>query len=251
MPAGRAYIGTSGWNYRHWRGEFYPEKLPQKQWLSHFATQFPTVEINASFYRVPRPEHVERWAKKVPRGFRFALKLWRGVTHYKKLVNAAGALETFFEAADRLDSRRRGPLLVQLPPSQGRDLDKLNRFMDELREASHGRWKVVFEFRHPEWLCDDTYKELDRQRAAICLHDMQDACPTDEPNDASFVYVRRHGPSEERYSGSYSASHIERDAGRIREWLKQGKTVFVYYNNDIGGHAVRNARQLQEAVGAG
>jgi uncharacterized protein YecE (DUF72 family) len=245
----RAWIGASGWNYADWRGKFYPEDLRKADWLSHFAGAFDTVEVNNTFYKLADDHTIEHWAEQTPSRFRFAVKMWRGVSHYKKLKDAGDHLRRFFGPVSTLPARRRGPILVQLPKNQGRDVDKLDRFLDTLREITgNSRWKVAFEFRHADWLCDEVYRVLDRHRAAICLHDMNDQAPTDEPNDASFVYLRRHGTSGEHYHGGYSEAQIRRDAKHIAGWLKQGRTVFAYYNNDVGGHAVEDARRLRETL---
>jgi uncharacterized protein YecE (DUF72 family) len=247
MKSANLYVGTSGWSYSHWaKGRFYPQGLPQGKWLSFYAQHFATVELNASFYRLPRAEMFAKWLDETPSRFRMAVKLWRRVTHQKKLLDSRADLETFFGVVD-FDASRRGPLLVQLPPSMGCDLDRLDTFLEDLHDASgRARWKVAVEFRNTEWLTDETYALLNRHRVALCLADME-RCPITEPNDAGFVYVRRHGPHG-GYRGSYSTTEIHQDATRVRGWLDEGKTVFVYYNNDVGGHAVDNAQALADAV---
>ena len=245
MRRGRAYIGTSGWNYSHWRNRFYPPGLPTRQWLQFLSQEFDTVEVNSSFYRLPRAETVARWSAEVPARFRIALKMWRAVTHYKKLVDCEHQLQQFFEAANRLPSNRRGPILVQLPPSLGLDLPRLNAFLHDLRRAAGAsRWKVAVEFRRNDWLVPEVYQLLDQRRVAICLHDMHDHGDTEQPNNARFVYIRRHGPHGD-YSGSYADDQLRRDAKRIAAWQDAGRTVFVYFNNDAQGHAIRDARRLR------
>jgi uncharacterized protein YecE (DUF72 family) len=242
------YIGTSGWNYADWKERFYPKGLKQSEWLRFLAREFDTTEINNSFYRIPKKEYVERWAGLVPSRFRFSTKLWRGITQYKKLNDCRDELASFLAAFELLPTRKRGPVLVQLPPSQGCDIDKLDRFLDDVRQvASPSRWKVAIEFRNDSWLCDTVYRLLDRYAAALCLHDMAGRAPVNEPNDASFVYVRRHGPQGD-YRGSYSQRELRRDADNIRGWLGRRKTVFVYFNNDIQGYAIHNARQLKKLL---
>ncbi|MGH9630926.1 MAG: DUF72 domain-containing protein [Bryobacteraceae bacterium] len=245
---GKVYIGTSGWNYKHWREEIYPKGLRQASWIDFIAERFNTVEVNTSFYRIPKSETLEQWQAQTPNNFRFAVKLWRGITHYKKLLNSAQYTESFLKAIDVLRPGRRAPLLIQLPPNQRKNTDKLGAFLDELKELSVSKWRVAVEFRHPEWLDQDVYRLLDRRGMAICLHDMSGSA-TGEQNGAKFVYVRRHGGHIGKYHGSYSPEEIESDAKRIRKWLKEGRDVYVYYNNDIGGHAFRNAQQLKAAIG--
>jgi uncharacterized protein YecE (DUF72 family) len=240
----RAWIGTSGWNYTHWRGIFYPQSLRSDDWLRYYARNFDTVELNSSFYRIPAPHLVRGWQERAPVRFRFAVKLWRGITHYRKLKNCSKYLSAFLASAEELESRRRGPLLIQLPPNQGKDLDRLKRFLDDLKDESKSLWKIAVEFRNPQWLCDEVYELLDRRRAAVCIHDMPGSVTT-EPNDASFVYVRRHGSGRGRYVGRYTAAEIEADACRVGKWLRDGRSVYVYFNNDVKGYAIENAQQLK------
>jgi uncharacterized protein YecE (DUF72 family) len=248
MSAARLFVGTSGWNYKHWRNSIYPEGLPQREWLAFTASRFNTVELNTSFYRIPTEKSVLAWQEIAPAGFQFAVKLWRGITHYRKLINTGEFVMRFLDVMNHLQPRSRGPVLVQLPPNQGKDLAKLEAFIDEWHSLDDAKWRVAFEFRNPSWLSADVYKLLDRKRVALCIHDMQHAAAVDEPNDAKFVYIRRHGGSAGRYAGSYSPEQIGRDAARIREWLKEGRDVYVYYNNDIGGHAFRNALTLKDEL---
>ncbi|HVP12988.1 MAG TPA: DUF72 domain-containing protein [Phycisphaerae bacterium] len=247
MARGECYIGTSGWSYAHWaKGRFYPKGLRQGEWLAFLARQFDTVEINASFYRLPRQEYVRRWREVTGGRFRFAVKLWRRITHEKRLADCDSDLESFFSVVNELGPKR-GPLLVQLPPSLQKDPDRLDAFLAALsKTAGRSRWRVAVEFRHRDWLCDEVTSLLDRHRAALCLADLP-RCPVTEPNDAPFVYVRRHGPGG-GYRGCYAPEHIAADAERIRCWVHAGKDVYVYYNNDIDGHAVDNSRQLAEAI---
>ncbi|MFO7905480.1 MAG: DUF72 domain-containing protein [Planctomycetota bacterium] len=247
MSGARVHIGTSGWNYRHWRGRFYPEKLRQADWLTHFAKHFGSVEVNNTFYRVPGVEHVRGWGQQAPAGFRFAVKMWRGITHFKKLKNCREHLETFFSPLSALAVSQRGPVLVQLPANQGKDLEKLDAFLTDLKAVTHpARWKIAIEFRNEAWLCSETHELLDRQRAAICLQDMPPA-DAQWPNDAAFVYVRRHGP-EGDYRGSYPDAVIQEDARRINDWRGEGRNVFIYYNNDAEACAIHDARRLEKTL---
>lgn len=248
MSRGSIHIGTSGWNYAHWRERFYPKGTPQRLWLDTYAKQFETVEVNGSFYKIPKVESVEHWVEAAPSRFRFALKLWRGITHFKKLKDCRDALGRFFEVAEQVPTRQRGPVLVQLPGNQGPDLEKLDTFLNDLKGVTApSRWKVAVEFRHPGWLSKETYRLLDRHRSAVCLHDMGDQAPTEEPNDASFVYVRRHGPRGD-YAGSYSKAALKQDAERMRRWSEQGRPVFVYFNNDGEAAAVKNGLELKRLL---
>jgi uncharacterized protein YecE (DUF72 family) len=249
VAAARAYVGTSGWNYKHWRNLIYPPKFAQKRWLGFTAERFDTVEVNTSFYRIPKSETVAAWQETTPPHFKFALKLWRGITHYKKLLHAAEFTRRFLDVIDTLEPARRAPLLIQLPPNQGIDIPKLDCYLTELNGLFTIPWDVAVEFRNDSWLTSDVYRMLDKHDAALCLHDMLGKAAVDEPNDAPFVYIRRHGTAAGPYAGSYSEEQLAHDARRIRTWVEQAKPVYIYYNNDIGGHAFWNADRLRNIIG--
>jgi uncharacterized protein YecE (DUF72 family) len=244
----RAYVGTSGWNYKHWRNLIYPEGMGQKRWLDFIVEHFDTVEINTSFYRIPKKETIAGWQETTPKRFLFALKLWRGITHYRKLKNCETFTANFLKVAETLPQNRRAPLLIQLPPNQGKDLDKLVDYVRILRDLSDKRWRIAVEFRNDGWLEEDTYKALDKENIALCIHDMIGKANTDHPNCTSFVYIRRHGTAEGRYAGSYSPKQLRADAEHVRKLTAEGRSVFIYYNNDIGGHAFRNAQDLRRML---
>jgi uncharacterized protein YecE (DUF72 family) len=244
----RAYVGCSGWNYKHWRNLIYPAKFAQKRWLGFMADRFDTVEVNTSFYRIPKPETIRSWQEATPDRFKFALKLWRGITHYRKLVNSQEFTRRFLDVADVLEPQRRAPLLVQLPPNQGKDIDKLRAYLQDLQSSFTTPWQVAVEFRNDTWLAEDVYRLLDEKRTALCIHDMPGKAATDHPNDVDFVYVRRHGTAKGRYAGSYSPEQLASEADRIQRWVKGGKSVYIYFNNDIGGHAFWNAETLRSMI---
>jgi len=242
------YVGTSGYSYRHWAdGVFYPRGLRSNEYLGYYSQQFRTVEINSSFYRVPRAEYLRRWATVTAGNFVFAAKLNRQVTHYQKLRNCTEALAQNKVLRDELGSKL-GPLLAQLPPSLHADHALLTDFLALLKQDS-GSWigKLAFEFRHSSWLVDRTYELLDQSDCAICLADWKSCTPT-EPNDVDFVYIRRHGP-EGRYAGCYTKAQLKKDAKLIEKCLQAGKAVYAYFNNDAKGYAVKNARELLELAG--
>ena len=247
MRRGNCHIGTSGWSYPHWaKGRFYPRGLKQADWLRFYAEHFPSVEVNTSFYHLPRPGMFAKWRERTGLGFVFAVKLWRVITHIKRLVDCTEELRTFTAIASELGPNR-GPLLVQLPPSMTADASLLDSFLGAVEEASpDDPWRVAVEFRNAGWLTQPVYDVLDRHGAALCLADLAKV-PIREPSDAGFIYVRRHGFSG-GYSGSYPPESIAEDAARVRGWLQEGRDVYVYYNNDVGGHAVDNARQLIAAI---
>jgi len=246
---GLCRVGTSGWNYAGWRSRFYAG-VKASEWLTHYAHHFCTVEVNGSFYQVPRPETVEHWAHRVPPGFLFALKMWRGVTHYRRLRHCEDLLRIYLPAVEHIPAGMRGPLLIQLPERMAVDQGLLDAFLTSLRTMSdHAGWRVAVEFRHLDWLTPHTRRILDRHQTALCLADMPHALSR-EPNDVGWVYVRRHGTTG-RFAGGYSEAQIARDAADIHRWLDEGRDVFVYYNNDLDGHALDNARTLIRQVWTG
>lgn len=253
MAAGTLYLGTSGWSYVHWgKGAFYPRGLKPTEWLRHYAGEFSTVEINASFYRLPKPETVARWCEATPPGFRFAIKLWRRITHERRLLNCGDDLHRFMEVAQVLGPKR-GPLLVQLPPTLRADPPRLDDFLAEVRTAtSASPWRVAVEFRHASWLSPATEEILDRHNAAGVLADKPE-CLTAQPNrarpdaPAPFVYVRRHGPAGS-HTACYTDSDLALDADHVRRWLAEGREVYVYFNNDVHAHAIHNARRLSQLI---
>jgi len=236
------FIGTSGFTYNHWRGVFYPEKLPQKKWLEHYAQYFDTVEINSSFYHLPRPSTCENWRKRVPENFLFSMKSSRFITHIKKLKNIEEPVKNFFDVILPLE-KKLGPILFQLPPGMKKDLSLLKNFIEKLPVGfSH-----VFEFRNNTWYDDDLFSLLDDTGVAFCIHDFPkrtSPCIV----TGSFVYVRFHG-AQQAYSSSYTDGELEIWARQLKEYSKTGKDVYIYFNNDIYGYAVENAKTLKHLIG--
>jgi uncharacterized protein YecE (DUF72 family) len=239
----RARVGCSGWQYAHWRGNFYDAALPQSRWLEYYASVFDTVEINNSFYRLPEASTFARWAARVPARFVFAVKASRYLTHMKKLKDPEEPLDRLFSRMRAL-GRHLGPVLYQLPPGWKVDLERLEQFLQALpRDASH-----VLEFRDPSWYADAVFALMERHRVALCLHDMRGSA-TGRLRVGPLVYVRFHGPSG-RYHGSYSDEQLQSWAEWMRQQLADGTNVYAYFNNDVGGHAPRNALTLRRFLGA-
>jgi uncharacterized protein YecE (DUF72 family) len=245
---GRLYAGTSGWTY-DWEG-FYPDDLPNGRRLDFYSQRFSTVEVNYSFYHLPRETTYEKWAEHTPKAFVFALKLSRYITHIKRLEGARDALREFTGRAARLGAKL-GPLLVQLPPSFRFDAGRLERFLEEAREVGkeHGLYplRLAFEFRHPTWFENDARTALESLKqhgaAFVCGHSSRYPYPFEEPLTADFMYLRFHGP-DKMFASAYGERGLERWVPHIRRWLDDGIDVFAYFNNDFGGHAVRDARAL-------
>lgn len=230
-------VGCSGWQYRHWRGVFYPADLAQARWFEFYARAFDTVEINNSFYRLPEASTFRRWRERAPRGFLFAVKASRYLTHMKKLKDPEPPLELFFSRARELGPAL-GPVLYQLPPRWPVNVDRLKVFLAALPPgAAH-----VIEFRNASWYSPEVFRLLDSFRVALCLHDMPGSATDAEPA-GPFVYLRFHG-SGARYGGGYSDEQLSRHASWIRSRLRD-RPVYAYFNNDVGGNAPRDAARLR------
>ena len=233
-------IGTSGYQYRHWKGRFYPEDLPQKKWFQHYAGVFDTVEINNTFYRLPGPETFEQWRRLAPKGFEYAIKFSRYGSHIRRLRDADQTIERYLASARRL-GRRLGPTLLQLPPRWRADPPRLDDFLSAAPRSL--RWAV--EFRDADWLRDEVFDILRRHGAALCIHDLLPRHPRELT--AEWTYLRYHG---EHYGGSYSRQFLVAEARRIAGLLDGGHAVYAYFNNDRDACAVRNALDLRRYVEA-
>ena len=240
--AGSIHIGCSGWVYKHWRGILYPEGLPQKRWFERYAEDFDTVEINASFYRLPLASTFDSWREKAPEGFRYAVKVNRFITHLKKLMGVDEEVREFAALARRLEHSL-GPLLYQLPPSLKRDLGRLEAFLKVIPTDLVN----VFEFRNPDWYDPETYALLDRYGASFCVHDMPGS-KTERIAVGPIAYVRFHG-GEGKYWGRYSDEGLLGWTDWILDQSRQGRAVWCYFNNDIHGHAIHDAQTLKSMVG--
>ena len=237
----RARVGCSGWEYKHWKGEFYPDILPRHRWFRHYAGVFDTVEINNSFYRLPQTQTVRAWRLQAPADFLYAVKASRYLTHMRKLKDPAEPLALLFDRAHELGPHL-GPVLYQLPPRWKVDYLRLEDFLCVLpRDARH-----TVEFRDASWYSDRTLDLLSRHNVALCLHDMAGSA---SPRMAvgPFIYVRFHGASA-KYAGSYSPAQLEDWAEWLDAQLVEGHDVYAYFNNDVGGHAPRNAVTLRQAL---
>src|SRR6185295_2180303 len=237
----RARVGCSGWQYKHWRGHFYPAALPRKAWLEHYAELFDTVEINNTFYRLPEPSSFQEWRRRVPRGFEYAVKASRFLTHMKKLKDPQAPIARFFERARYLGSAL-GPILFQLPPRWPLNIERLQEFLAALPP----RRRYAIEFRDPSWYADDVLAQLASHRVALCLHDMSGSA-SGKVGTGPFVYVRFHGSQGLRkYSGTYSEDALEERAEWLSARLHARLPIYAYFNNDADGHAPRDAVRLRD-----
>jgi len=234
------HIGTSGWSYDHWDGVLYPHGLPAVDRLEHYIQRYQTVEINSTFYRWPPDAAFVRWRQRLPEDFLMTVKAPRGLTHGARLYAPEKWMAQITPGLRALGSKR-GVLLVQLSPEFGYDLARLDYFLQQMPPWQ----RAAVELRHPSWYRDDVFALLEQHGAAYCI--MSGAhLPCLLRATASFVYVRLHGPDTNYlYAGSYSEESLRWWADRIREWQGMGKDVFVYFNNDGEGNAVRNADTLK------
>jgi uncharacterized protein YecE (DUF72 family) len=237
-PPGHCRIGTSGFHYKHWKGIFYPENLSSKQWFAYYASRFDTVELNNTFYRLPPESNFDAWRASAPNGFCFAVKFSRYGSHVMKLKNAEDTIRRFTERAERLADHL-APILVQLPPKWDVNIERLRDFL----AAAPRRHRWTVEFRDPRWLIKEVYDLLRRYRAALCIHDMIPEHPREITAD--WVYIRFHGG---HYDGNYDDAALAVYAREIESYLEAGLDAYVYFNNDLHGHALKNAASLKALV---
>jgi uncharacterized protein YecE (DUF72 family) len=238
-------IGCSGWNYAHWRnGVFYPPRCAARHWLEFYARHFDTVEVNTTFYRLPRETSVARWVAETPPGFTFAVKVSRYVTHVKRLLDVGAHLPLLYERIrPLLRSEKTGPLLWQLPPTFALDLERLAAAL----EHTHDGHRHAFEFRHPSWFREDTYTLLREHGVALVIGDRPQVHAFQSHElTADFTFVRFHSGSRGR-NGNYSHAELDDWASRLRRWRDE-VDVYAYFNNDWEGFAIENARYLQGAL---
>jgi uncharacterized protein YecE (DUF72 family) len=239
---GEIRIGCSGWNYDSWRGRVYPEGLPERRWLEHYATLFDTVEVNATFYRLPTRKAVQGWVDAAPPGFLFAVKVSRYITHMKRLTDVERGLANFLERLEPLlGTPKLGPFLWQLPERFHRNDERLEGALDAAPPGRH-----CFEFRHPSWFDDDVYAILRRHGAALAIGDAPNR-PFVEPElTADWTLLRFHHGSRGR-RGNYSATELRSWADRIARAAER-VDVYAYFNNDWEGFAVRNGLELKRLL---
>jgi uncharacterized protein YecE (DUF72 family) len=245
MENDKLHIGTSGWSYKHWHHIFYPDDLAASKYLEYYITQFNCVELNSSFYHLPLKATVEGWMRRTPADFIFCAKLSRYITHQLRLNNAEEALERFFAIFDIMKSRL-GPVLIQLPPGLRYDSDKAENFFNILNRY-YGDYQFALEIRHKSWITDKAFKILEENKIAFTIADSGERYPYYETTTADFVYMRFHGNGQ-LYASNYDENELIDYARKIGKWLEEGKQVWVFFNNDIHGYAVQNARSLRDCM---
>jgi uncharacterized protein YecE (DUF72 family) len=272
VRAARAFIGISGYNYKNWRGPFYPAELPVRRWLEYASRAFNSIELNSTFYSLKSPAVYERWVAEVPeRGFVFAVKGSRFITHNLKLARAEGALANFYASGVLALGRLTGPFLWQLPGTYGFNAERLDRFMRLLPRDSRAAealarghdarlrrgalveaaarvpYRHAFEVRHPTYFHPEFYALLRAHEFAFVPADTAGRYGFAEEVTADFVYARLHG-SRELYVSGYTDEELDQWAARVRAWLAAGRDAYVYFDNDAKVHAPHDARRLSERV---
>ena len=231
----KLWAGTSGFSYKKWKGYFYPEDLKDKDMLQYYGTKLPAVEINNTFYRLPKAEMLENWAEQVPEDFRFVLKASRKITHFKKLKDAGEETSYLFKTARTLGERL-GVILVQLPPYLRKDLDLLNRFLDDLPDPT----KATFEFRHRSWFEDDVYTALEKHGSALCIAE------TDDDEDMKIVSTAKWGYLRLRRQ-DYEEADLEKWAAKVKK--QSWEDTYAFFKHEDEGSGPRLAGRFLELVG--
>ncbi|MEM5815099.1 MAG: DUF72 domain-containing protein [Candidatus Aenigmatarchaeota archaeon] len=235
----KIYIGTSGWQYYHWKGKFYPEDLPSKDFLKFYSKYFNTVEVNTSFYHFTKKSTFEKWQKEVNKNFLFSIKLHRLFTHFRKLKLNKDDKRILKETIEtyKVLEKNLGPILIQLPPSLKKDLKVLEKFLKNFKNL-----KLAIEFRHKSWLDKETYNFLKKKKVTFVISDSP-RWPTDIVKTTDFVYIRFHGKPK-LFASKYEKEELQRYAKEIKK-LKP-KILFAYFNNDAEGYAVEDALEFQK-----
>lgn len=241
MTKGKAYTGTSGWTYPEWNGVFYPPAVKGTDQLIHYAARYNAVEVNATFYRWPLVKTVENWAVRTPDDFRFALKIWRGLSEKNDVMEDKAVIDDFLARLGGLREKA-APLLLQLPPSRGVEgLDELDKLIGHIRAQ---QWDLAVEFRNPSWYAAETRAMLDRHEAALVSHDMKGSGNELVNDKAPFLYRRYHGAGG-KYKGTYDEKTLERHAKDMRAAMAEGRDVYAFFNNTMDGAALGNAKTLR------
>ncbi len=244
-PAQQFLVGTSGWTYDHWKGNFYPAGLPKSRWFDHYAAIFPTVEVNATFYRTFKDSTYQKWYDKAPQGFSYVLKAPRPITHYRHLENVEEEIRAFWRSASLLDDKF-GLILLQVAPDTPFDLERLKKALRAFADPS----RVAVEFRHDQWYNDEVRSLLSELGAVFC--------DADSPRShlrgwvtSKTAYIRLHG-RRRWYSYDYSAAELDEIAQRARDMVHEGAAqVYIFFNNDFEGYAPVNAQALKNLLTGG
>jgi uncharacterized protein YecE (DUF72 family) len=240
MKKAKVYIGTSGWHYKHWKGNFYPEDTSDAGQFNYYINYFNTVEINNSFYMLPTAKTFSAWRETAPRNFIFSVKASRFITHMKKLKVDRNSIRKFFSRIHHLKEKL-GPVLFQLPPRWKVNTERLKQFLQKLPTG----YQYAFEFRDHSWYTNEVYQLLEKFNCAFCIYELEHHL-SPLMVTADFVYVRLHGPGK-KYQGNYTLKTLRKWKKQITAWQRNNKTVYVYFDNDQQGYAAFNAQALTDS----
>ncbi len=235
------WIGCSGFHYKHWKGLFYPEGLAQNKWFDFYSQHFKTLELNVTFYRFPQLSFLETWYKKSPNPFSFSVKAPRAITHYKQFIETKQLTDDFYGTVQEGLKDKLGCVLFQMPPRMAYKQEKLEQIIDNLNPAFNN----VLEFRHESWWNEEVYNKLSKHNITFCGMS-HPQLPEDVIQNTKVLYFRFHGVPH-LYSSPYDMAALARIANEIEENAKT-KETFIYFNNDIGGSAIKNAKEMEEYV---
>ena len=231
------HIGCSGFHYKDWKGRFYPEDLPQRKWFDYYCEHFKTLELNVTFYRFPQLSFLQNWYTKSPADFRFAVKAPRAITHYKKFVEAADLISSFYDTINNGLQEKLGPVLFQLPPSYNYTEERLARIINSLNPT----FKNVVEMRHPSWWNADVYQNLSKHNISFCGMSHPNL-PDDVIKNTSVVYYRFHGVPN-LYRSPYSMEFLQKVIDAVQHNMDI-KEAWFYFNNDFDAVGVKNAKEM-------
>ncbi|MGX5818254.1 DUF72 domain-containing protein [Chitinophaga lutea] len=245
MAQSSVHIGTSGWSYKDWKGLYYPEDLKPTEWLRYFSKEFKTVEINTSFYHLPKAATVQKWAETVPKNFRFCPKLSRYISHYQKLNHPEESLRIFFSVFDPVRDQL-GPVLVQLPANAPFKPAVAEHFFSVLKK-DYGDYVFALEIRHESWLEAQSVELMRHYGISLVIAQSAMPFPYHEIVTAKDIYLRFHGPGK-LYASKYHYQTMRAYARKCLQWLDEGHRIWVYFNNDFYGYAIENARMLEKYI---
>ena len=243
--AKKIYVGTSGYNYAHWINKFYPKDIPQKMWLEFYAQHFNSVELNVTFYRLPKDTVFQNWYKRTPSDFRFVIKGSRFITHIKRLRDCKEPLKLFMQRAAGLKNKLTC-VLWQTPPNLSYDYGRIKMFVRDLKKWP--RYLYSFEFRNESWFNDELYGIFKENNINLCIAD-SGKYPHREILTSAFVYLRFHG-KENLYGSKYPIGELKKWRNKTSPWMKNKNKLFAFFNNDYQGFAVENALQFKKLVGS-
>ena len=228
--------GTSGLVLSEPNKKYYPKEFQEKTRLSYYSSKFNTIEINSSFYKIPRCQTYRNWSQQVPEDFQFSIKLWKGITHSREFSVDKKDIDSFFSAINCLGNKK-GCLLLQFPAGTLMTIEQFGNILKQIRYMDPGRqWRLAVEFRHLRWYENRVLNLIEDEDATLVLHDMPGSGIGQIVGKPSWVYLRFHGEKGD-YKGSYSYEHLHNRAIEIKNWLSQGLDVYAYFNNTIGSAA--------------